>query len=159
MTESMWISLGFIIFIGLVFKPIKRVMIYALDKRAEDIDHKLNEAKKLKEEAEAMLRDCKQNQQNTMEEVQHILSQAEKEATRIIREGKKELEETCEKHTKLAMQRLSGYESTALSEVHSTAVDIAIYTVRSLLRDRISQGTLTEEELSKLFADVNKQLN
>lgn len=159
LVETTWVTFGFLIFIALIFKPVKQLILYALDKRADDIANQLEEAKALRQEAEAMLKDCKARQKSTMEEVRQILEDAEKEAARIIREGKLELEASCEKNMQMAVKRLAGYEATALSEVHSNAVDIAIFTVRSILRDRVAQGALSEDDIHKLFSDVSKHLN
>ena len=52
---SFWLSVAFLIFVGLVAKPVGRVVGNALDARADRIRQELDEALKLKEEAQALL--------------------------------------------------------------------------------------------------------
>ena len=58
-SESFWVAVAFFIFIILSFKKGKQIILETLDKRIENISRKINDAKKIKEEAEYNLNEAK----------------------------------------------------------------------------------------------------
>ena len=44
---TLWVAISFVIFVFLVFKPLKNMMLTSLDKKIAELKHQLEESKKL----------------------------------------------------------------------------------------------------------------
>ena len=90
--QTFWVALAFVMFIAVVYKPVSRKMAAALDARAEKIKQELDEAVRLREEAQALLAGYERRQNEALKEAEDILGHAREEAERPI-EGDELLQE------------------------------------------------------------------
>ena len=60
---TLWVAVSFILFIMLVFKPLKNQLSEALEKKIDDLKKEIDESKKLKAEAENIFREQKNKQE------------------------------------------------------------------------------------------------
>ena len=58
---TLWVAIAFVIFVILVFKPLKNMMLTSLDNKIAELKSQLEESKKLKEEAEKLFNVQKKN--------------------------------------------------------------------------------------------------
>ena len=58
---TLWVAISFVIFVFLVFKPLKNMMLTSLDKKIAELKHQLEESKKLKEDADKLFTEQKKN--------------------------------------------------------------------------------------------------
>ena len=58
---TIWVAISFVLFVILVFKPIKSQISNNLDKKISELKAKIDEAKKLKEEAESLYKEQENN--------------------------------------------------------------------------------------------------
>lgn len=76
------VTLGFIVFIGiLIYYKVPPLLLGMLDKRAEGIRSELDEAKALREEAQALLASYERQQRDVQEQADRIIAHAKEEAT------------------------------------------------------------------------------
>ena len=81
---SFWAFAGLIIFLGiLVYFKVPSMMAKNLDKRADDIAAELEQAKKLREEAQQLLAEYQRKRNEAEEEAKSIVAAAEKEAAAL----------------------------------------------------------------------------
>ncbi|MDB2415350.1 hypothetical protein N9W34_06220 [Rickettsiales bacterium] len=154
---TFWVGLSSVIFFALVAKPVAKIVSSALDNRAADIQRELDEALRLKEEAQALLASYQKKQKDAKATADDIIKNAQEQVAIIREKSKKDLEELINKRVDMAMQKIAGYEATVLHEVRSNAVDIAIGTVRALVVENI--GKDSEDELVNLaISDIDKKL-
>ena len=52
---TFWVAVAFVVFVVLVFKPIKGALIGGLDAKIAEIRREVEEAEKLREEAQSLL--------------------------------------------------------------------------------------------------------
>lgn len=138
-TESFWVGLSFIVLILLLFKPVGRIITSALDQRSHHIQHELDEALRLKEEAQEMLASYQRKHKEIKQEAAEILNFAQKEAERIKQEAHNHIETTLQKRMLLAQEKLARQEQAVIRSLQYKAIDISIDTTLSLLQDSIDQ--------------------
>ena len=79
-----WVAIAFVILMGLfAYLGVHRTVLKALDHRAERIRNELEEAKRLKQEADKVLADYKARRASAEREAEEIVTSAKAEAERI----------------------------------------------------------------------------
>jgi F-type H+-transporting ATPase subunit b len=128
-----WVLLSAVIFVVAVWKPAKRAVLGALDARATRIAAELEEAHRLREEAERLLAEYQQKQRDALSEAQAIVAHAKEEAERIAAQSARDLEQALQRRRRLAEERIEQAEAKAVSEIRSAAVDVAIAAARQVI--------------------------
>ena len=141
-TPEFWSAVAFFLFIGLlVYYKVPSQAAKWLDDRADAIRRELDEARRLREEAQQLLADYQIKSREAAEEAKVIIEQARREAEALGAETRKALKETLERRTKLAEDKIARAEAQALGEVRSAAVDAAIAAAERILKTKISAKT------------------
>ncbi len=153
-----WVALSFVLFVIAVFKPVGKILAASLDNRSAKIQKELDEALRLREEAQELLASYQRKQKEAAEEAQKIIANAENESKRIIIEAEKHLEENLNKKIQLAMQKIASYEQSVLQEVRTNSIDVAISTVRSLIKEKLNKE-IAENLVSRAVTEMNKKLH
>ena len=159
MDSSFWALVGLLIFIGiLVYVKVPAMITKALDGRAEKVRSELEEARRLREEAQAVLADFRRKTQNADEEAEAILAQAKAEAERMTAETEAALDEMIARRTAAAETRIAQAEAQALGEVRARATDIAIAASEALLTQQ-AKGKTASDLIDSAIADVKARIN
>lgn len=153
-----WVSMAFIAFILAIFRPVGRAIVGMLDDRSQTIKSELDEAVRLKEEAQAVYAAYQRKQRETMEEAKLIIEHAEEEAKRIMAQAKKDIELDINRRVDMAMQKISQTESNTLQEVRSRSVDIAIQSVKTLLSETM-QKDVAEKLIEHSIKDMQEKFH
>lgn len=137
-TPEFWVFIAFVMLVGASGKLIYSKLTAALDMRADNIREQLEEAAKLREDAQEMLAAFERKQRDAANEAKDITERAKAEAKRLAGHAAEELEKALKRREQLAMERISQAESKALDEVRTLAVEVAINATRELLSEEIS---------------------
>jgi F-type H+-transporting ATPase subunit b len=132
-SPEFWILAAVLIFVALVWKPLKPRLIGALDARAERIRAELETARRLRDEAEQALVAYRQRQRQAAAEAEDIVAHAKAEAERIAQQSSRDLEAALARRRRLAEERIAQEEARALAEIRAVAVDIAIAAARRVI--------------------------
>ncbi len=108
-----------------------------LDERAERIRKELEEARKLRDEAQQLLAEYQRKRQEAEKEAVDIVAAAEREAALMMEEAKQRTEDYVARRTALAEQKIEQAERDAVNEVRSRAVDIAVAAAGRILAERV----------------------
>ena len=138
--EEFWILIAFLCAIGILLYQAWGQITAGLDARASAIKTQLDEAKRLRNEAEAMLADYQRKQRDAMAEAQEIVVQAQAEAERVAKQAELDLEAAIKRREEQARDKITQAEVKALAEVRGVAVDVAIEAVRLLLAESLDQA-------------------
>ena len=154
-----WVAVSFFGFIGLlIYYQVPAMLGKALDDRADRIREELDEARRLREEAQALLVDYQKKREAAEEEAKAIVEQARREADSLAAETRKSLLETLERRGKLAEEKIARAEAQALAEVRSVAVDTAIAAAERVLAGKVSAqagGGLVDQSIRNLKGKLN----
>ena len=93
--ESMWVALGFVLFVILVWKKAGAALSETLDSRSAAIKAELDEARKLHEEAKAELVALKGLKSEAEREAKTIVTNAKAAAERFLADGDREQQRQC----------------------------------------------------------------
>jgi F-type H+-transporting ATPase subunit b len=134
-----WVAVSFFIFIGvLVYLDIHKKVASALDARALRISKELEEARRLREEAEKLLADYRRKLGDVVTEVDNIIALAAKQAETLAAETRQSLKEHVDRRIKLAEERIARAEMEAVRELRNDAVDVAIASAQNLIAAKLT---------------------
>ena len=135
---TFWVAVGFVIFVVVAGRPIMAKIGAALDNRAAEIAAKLEEAKNLREEAQAALANYQRLQRDAAAESEAILSHASEEADRLRAAAEENLAQTLKRREEAALDKIAAAEARALQDVRNRAVDVAMAATEKLVVDAMS---------------------
>jgi F-type H+-transporting ATPase subunit b len=154
-----WVAISFFIFVGvLLYLGVHKKLAAALDARAATIAKELDEAKRLREEAEKVLADYKRKQGDAVKEAEAIVSLAAKEAEILAAETRRSMNEHFERRMKLAEDKIARAEAEALREVRAAAADAAVAAAQSLIAKSLTPETadkLVKQGIDALKGKLN----
>jgi F-type H+-transporting ATPase subunit b len=134
-----WVLVAAVIFVAAVWKPVGRTLTGGLDARAARIRGELDEARRLREEAERLVAEYRAKQQQALAEAEAIVAHAKAEAERIAAQSAHDLEQALERRQRMAEERIAQAEAKALAEVRAVAIDVAIGAAREVIAAEIDQ--------------------
>ena len=137
---TFWVFVAFIIFIALIVWKARGAITGALDGRAEAIRTEIDEAQRLREEAQALLADYQRKQRDALTEAEGMLRAAEEEAGRLRARAEQDLTDSLKRREQQALDRIAQAEAAAQAEVRNMAVDLAVSATRKLLEEKIDSG-------------------
>ena len=156
---SFWVAVSFIGFIALlVYYKIPGKLAEALDNRADKIRQELEEARKLREEAQAILADYQRKQREAEKSAEDIISLAKQEAEAFAHETRMSLEETLERRTRIAEEKIARAEAQAMEEVRETAVNVAVAAADKLISTNLNEDKAANL-IDKTISDLKTRLN
>ena len=155
---SFWVAVSFAGFVLLSYKKIAAILTKTLDDRSARIRVELEQARKLREEAEAILADYKRKQAEYMQEAEQMLVKARSDADAYRKNAESDLKSAMEARTQQALDKISQEEAKAIQDVRNHVVDIALAAARSILIEHVSN--LPQEELIKLVvSDIERKIH
>lgn len=154
-----WVAVAFVLFVALlVYLKVPAMLAKMLDERADKISKELAEAKKLREEAQALLAEYQKKRAEAERDAANIVAQAKIEAESYSVETRKKLAETIERRTKQAAQKIAQAEAAAIKEVRTTATEAAIAAASKLVGEAV-QGAKGTKLIDESIAAVKSRLN
>jgi F-type H+-transporting ATPase subunit b len=154
-----WVAVGFVIFVAvLVYVGVPKMMTKALDDRAKRVQDDLNEARRLKEEAQKLLAEYQAKQRQADEEAAAIVAGAKAEAERFATEAKAKMEEFVARRSKMAETKIAQAEAQAVADVRAAAAEAAVSAAEKILTDSV-KGKVADDLLARGISDVKTKLN
>jgi F-type H+-transporting ATPase subunit b len=133
-----WVALSFVLFFVLVGRTLWGVITGLLDRRIAEVGRELEEARRLRQEAEAMLADAHARRQAALTDAQALLVGAKSEAERVAREGAADAVAAAKRRERVALARISAAEKAAVHEVRMTAADVAAAAAEAVIREGLN---------------------
>ena len=128
--DATWVAIGFVMFLMLlVYFKVPRQITKILDNRAQKISDELEEAKRLREEAQAVLAEFHKKNKEAEKTAKAIIDDAKKIAKNYEREAKIKLEESLERKKKLLDEKLKRAESDALNSIKEEVSEVVFEAV------------------------------
>ncbi|KQQ38072.1 MULTISPECIES: F0F1 ATP synthase subunit B [Rhizobium/Agrobacterium group] len=133
---------GLVIFLGiLIYIKVPGMMAKSLDERAANIRSELDEAKKLREEAQALLAEYQKKRKQAEADAASIVASAEREAAALTEEARQKTEEFVARRNAVSEQKIKQAEADAVSAVRAAAVDLAIAAAESVIARKADAAT------------------
>ena len=132
------VTIAFIVFIAiLLYVKLPGKIAGLLDARAEGIKAELDEARKLREEAQTLLASYERKQKDVADQAGNIVATAKSEAEAAAAKAKEDLKASMARRLQAATDQIASAEAAAVKEVKDRAVTVAVRAAQNVLRDKI----------------------
>jgi len=148
-----WVAIAFVLFFVLFGRKLWSALTQMLDDRAASVRAELEEAARLRREAEAMLRDAERRRNEALTEAKALVDGARTEALRVAAAATAEAEASARRREQMAIDRIAAAEKAAVDEVRLTAAEIATAAARQVIADGLSaeaDGRLVDHAIREL---------
>jgi F-type H+-transporting ATPase subunit b len=154
-----WVAIAFVIFVGvLAYYQVHKSVLRSLDQRRDRIKSELDEARRLKEEAQALLASYRQKKEQVEHEAQAILAGAQAEAERLAKETATRMEELIGRRTQMAETKIAQAEAQAVADVRAAAADAGVAAAAHIL-SRTVKDNVAESLINEGVAALKTKLN
>ncbi len=133
------VLLAFLLFIAVLFYfKVPSLLGGMLDQRAAGIKSELDEARKLREEAQTLLASYERKQKEVQEQADRIVAAAKEEATAAGAQARVDLEKSVARRMAAAADQIGSAEAAAIKEVRDQAAAIAVAAARDVIAKQMS---------------------
>ena len=153
-----WVALVFVGVVILFYKPVMRTVGASLDARAAKIRTQIEEARKLREDAQALLAEYQRKSRDAMAEAEKIIASARAEAARLKQEAEADLENSLKRRQEQAIERIAQSEAQALAQVRNTAVDVALAAAEKVIKESLDPAK-KQALADKAIAELPQRMN
>jgi F-type H+-transporting ATPase subunit b len=153
-----WVAVSFVLFVAAIARPLGRIVIAALDNRADAIKTELDEAQRLREEAQHTLAEYQRKQRDALNEAEGIIAEAHEEAKRMQRTTQERTEQTLARREQQALDMIAAAEARALADVRALTADVAIEATRRILTE-VVEGQKGDDLINSAIQEVPAKLN
>jgi len=154
-----WVAVSFVVFLAILYYyKVPKLIAKALDDRAEAIRRELDEARRLRQDAQDLLAEYQSKHRNVAGEADTIVEQARREAEAFAQETRAALNGLLERRTKAAQEKIARAEAQALDDVRARAVDAALAAAEKILREKVDGrdgALLLDQSIRDLKASLN----
>ena len=156
---TFWAFMALLVFLALlVYLKVPGKIVAALDERSNKIRSQLEDARRLREEAQALLADYQRRRSEAETEAEAIVAQARREAEALTEEARVRMQDFVARRTKAVEDRIAHAEAQAVSEVRNRAVDVATAAAARILADQ-AQGARGDQLIDRSIRAVRSNLN
>ena len=147
-----WVAISFLLFILVIFNPVRKILITSLDSQINDIKSKIEEAENIKNEASRTLKEIKIRENEVQSEIKKLKSESEKKITELKELSSKKLLDQIDKRKLLAdikiEQVLRDTNFSIKNYISDTAIKSSLYILNNNLSDEkkseILNNSITE---------------
>src|SRR4051812_18931918 len=137
-----WVGVAFVVFIAiLVLAGVHRFAWKALGDAGDKVRAQLDEANRLREEAQALLNRIQADREQSEKLAAEIMANAQEQAKRMQAEAQERLAEQIERRGQLAERRIATAEAQAAAEVKAAAGELAAQMAEQVLASRLTGAT------------------
>lgn len=149
-----WVSVAMLILIGImIWKRVPQLIGRSLDAKVAQVKAELEEAERLRAEAEALLADYQRRQAEASRDAETIVAHARTEAAQLVEDARRQAEELVGRRTRIAEDRIAAAERAAADELRARAATLSVEAARRLIAqqsDAAVQARLTDQAISEL---------
>ena len=153
------VLIAFVLFISLlVYLKVPGMVAGILDKRADDIKAEIDEARALRDEAQAVLAQYERKQKEVQEQADKIVINAKEEAKAAATQAKDDLKASITRRLQAAEEQISSAEASAIKEVRDTAVTVATAVASDVIAANMSSkdaGSLIDAAIKDVGAKLH----
>jgi F-type H+-transporting ATPase subunit b len=155
---EVWIAIGMVVFFAILIRAkVPGMAMKALDDRGAKIQAELNEALRLREEAQALLASIKTEREAAERLAAEIIANAEEDAKRMRADAHARLEDQIQRRRAMAERRIANAEVQAALDVKAAAAEAAADLAERVLADRL-QGMTSDPLVDRAVAQLAGKL-
>ncbi|PZO78903.1 MAG: ATP F0F1 synthase subunit B [Mesorhizobium amorphae] len=155
---TFWATIGLVLFLALIaYLKVPGMLGKQLDQRAERVRSELEEARRLREEAQGLLAEYQKRKAQAEREAGELVAAARREADQLVADARAKSEDYVARRSQMAEQKIGQAERDAIAEVRASAVDLAVEAARRVLADRggASDASVFQHSLNEVRTKLN----
>ena len=133
-----WVFIAFIIFIGVIIKPARKIFAINLGDKIQEIKDSIDQAEKIKNDAQLTLSEVKKRQNEVKREIDLIEKEAKEKITMIEQSAKSKLIDQINKRNALASVKIDQMTRDANTEIQKHITQIAISATVNILEKKLN---------------------
>ena len=153
LSQTAWVLIAFILFFVLVGKKLWSALTTNLDQRKKMIENELNEAKKLREEAQAELNASLKKQKEINKQVLDIINDAKSTAKQIEADALKKSDTIIKRKEEQAKQKINNAQVEALNNIKNISAELSVKSAKVYI-----QNELDSKIQKALYSDSKQKL-
>lgn len=152
--SNFWVLLAAVSFAAIAWKKGRKPILDMLDARTERIRSELEEAERLRIEAQDLLSETQKKHRDALQTAQKIIDNAKRNAEALEADAHKRLEESLKRREEQLIDRIQRAETAAVQELRNQAADIAARAAEIMLEDALDKRgvKLVDEAIEDLPA-------
>ena len=140
---TFWVAVSFVIFVLLlVYFKIPSKIKSSLDESIFLIKKQIEDAEKLRDEANNILSDSEKKLSNSKKEIQNMMNKANKTSEELIIKTNSDFHKIMDNRKKDAEREISQMKEQVKNDIKNASVKIAIESVSNLLKNSIDKSKL-----------------
>ncbi|MFC3068597.1 F0F1 ATP synthase subunit B [Phenylobacterium soli] len=155
---ELWVGIGLLVLLAIMWRAgAFKIAMGSLDAKAAKIQADLDEAARIREEAQRLLETLKAERAAAERHAQEVLAQAQAEAERLAAETRASLAESLQRRQEIAERRIASAEAQAAAEVKAAAIDLAARAAESVMAGRLAgakSDPLVDSAIGQLAAKL-----
>ncbi len=147
-----WVAVSFILFIGAIFNPVRKILTSSLDAQIKDIKNKIDEAENLRNEAQKALDELKERETKVEKEIQDLNLESENRIAELKDISSSKLTDQIEKRKILAENKIEQLVRDTNNSIKIYISSVAIEATRNILLQNLSKdkkSALIEESITE----------
>ena len=153
LSQTAWVLIAFILFFVLIGKKLWTVLTYNLDQRKKIIENELNEAKKLREEAQSELNISLKKQKEINKQVLDIINDAKSTAKQIEADAIKKSTAIVKRKEQQAKQKINNAQIDAINNIKNISAELSIKSAKIYI-----QNELDNKSQKSLYSNSKEEL-
>ena len=153
LSQTAWVLVAFILFFLLVGKKLWSALTTNLDQRKKIIENELNEAKKLREEAQAELNASLKKQKEINKQVLDIINDAKSTAKQIEADALKKSDIIIKRKEEQAKQKINNAQIEAINNIKNISAELSVKSAKIYI-----QNELDSKIQKALYSDSKQKL-
>lgn len=155
---NLWVLVALLAFLGLLLAlKVPAKLAAALDNHANTIRTELEDAKRLREEAQELLGEYQRRQNEAEAEAAAIIDQARREADMMAETARKDFADRLARRTAMAEAKIAQAEASMLNDVRARAAELAVAAAADILGETVKSAQ-HKDLIDAGIADIKARL-
>ena len=158
-TPEFWVAVSFLLFVALlVWFGVPRMVTKALDDRAEAIRKEIEEARRLREEAQKLLAEHEKRREDAQAEVAEIMATARAEAEAVQTQMRRAFEDMIARKKAAAEQKIAQASDNAVRDIRARTAALSVAVAEQVLKEQAT-GKTAGKLIDEAIATIGKKLH
>ena len=147
-----WVAISFILFIAVIFNPVRKILTSSLDAQIVDIKNKIDEVENLKNEAQIAFDELKERESRVEQEILDLKLKSKKRIAELQDISISKLTDQIEKRKILAENKIEQLVRDTNNSIKNYISSVAIEATKNILIQNLNKdkkSVLIEESISE----------
>jgi len=156
--SNFWVLISFLIFLGIAWHYGRAAALGKLDDKINNIRKELEEAERIRVDAQELLAEYQRKHKDAMSEADQIIADAKKHAEYIRAKAEEEMNKAQSRRQAQLDEKLTRIEQNAKQDIESYTAKIAVNAARQILTDKMDAKT-DKDIMAKVMNTMSKTIN